>query len=686
MRGEMNMNRVLKNIIITSLLVLMSIMLSSCKKEESPKDAFESFKAAWEKQEFNAMYQMFSQDIKGKYTEELSTKRYEKIYSSIEAADIKISPQYPEKFVEAKDKTIRFPFSLSMKTSVGDINVSGYEAVLVKEKVEKENHWKIIWSEKMIFPEMKEGDGVRISIQEAVRGELYDRNGKPLAINGELTIIGVDPGKFNDGKQANVKAMAEILDMKQSDIENKLKSATKPGIFYPVVTVLRDDTDKIRQLTSLPGVLGQRTKGRVYPGGEAFGSLIGYADAITAEELEKYKGKGYSQHNRIGKAGLEQVYEERLRGQSGGEIYITEKQDGKDVKKSTVIQKEALPGENIKLAVDFDVQKKIYEEMKGEGGAAAALNPQNGEVLALVSSPSYDSNIYTTYKTETLKAKWEKGTKKVNQNRFNNSYAPGSTFKLITAAIGLKNGSLKPDETLDIKGETWQADKSWGGYSVRRVKDPGRPVNLTDALVFSDNIYFAKEALEIGKDKFAEEAKAFGLGEDLPFDYPTSKSQIANGEKIGSDVLLANTGYGQGEVMMSPLHVGLVYGSLLSKGDIMAPVLELKDDAEPKVWKEKAIAEEHTKVLLDGLTQVVENKSGTAHEAKISGVTLAGKTGTAELKKNAEDKNAHELGWFVALNRDSKNFVVAMMIEDVEDKRGSHYVVPMVKNVMEAFK
>lgn len=676
----------LKNIIITSILAFMGIMLSACKKEESPKDVFEVFKTSWEKQEFNTMYNMFSQDTKGKYTEELSTGRYEKIYSSIESADIKISPQYPEKFVEGKDKTIRFPFSLRMKTSLGEINVSGYEAVLVKEKVEKKNHWKIVWSEKMIFPDMKEGDGVRMSLQEAVRGEMYDRNGKPLAVNGELTIIGVDPKTFNADKQTNIKAMAEILDMKQSDIENKLKSATKPGIFYPVVTLLRDDTDKIRQLTSLPGVLGQRTKGRVYPGGEAFGSLIGYVGDITAEELEKYKGEGYSQHSRIGKAGLEQVYEERLKGQSGGEIYITEKQDEKDVKKSIIIQKESVPGENIKLAVDFDVQKKIYAEMKWEGGAAAALNPQNGEVLALVSSPSYDSNVYTTYKTETLKSKWESSTKKVNQNRFNNAYAPGSTFKLITAAIGLKSGSLKPDEALDIKGDTWQADKSWGGYSVRRVKDPGRPVNLTDALVFSDNIYFAQEALEIGKDKFAEEAKAFGLGEDIPFDYPTSKSQIANGEKIGSDVLLANTGYGQGEVMMSPLHVGLAYGSLLSKGDIMTPVLELKDDAEAKVWKEKAIAEDQTKVLLDGLTQVVENKSGTAHEAKISGVTIAGKTGTAELKKNAEDKNAHELGWLVALNRDSKNFVVAMMIEDVEGKGGSHYVVPMVKSVMEAFK
>ncbi|MDZ7542920.1 penicillin-binding transpeptidase domain-containing protein, partial [Clostridium perfringens] len=179
------------------------------------------------------------------------------------------------------------------------------------------------------------------------------------------------------------------------------------------------------------GILIKQKSGRVYTGGEAFGRLIGYIGSITAEELESNKGKGYSDTSLIGKAGLEQVYEETLRGKDSAEIYI---ERGKE--KITIANKEGEDGKDIKTSIDSALQSKIYSEMTGEKGAATAVNPKSGEVLAMVSAPSFDSNVFTTYVTKTQKSKWEKTNNADEINRFNKIYSPGSTMKLITSAIG----------------------------------------------------------------------------------------------------------------------------------------------------------------------------------------------------------------------------------------------------------
>ena len=150
----------------------------------------------------------------------------------------------------------------------------------------------------------------------------------------------------------------------------------------------------------------------------------------------------------------------------------------------------------------------------------------------------------------------------------------------MTAAIGLEAGALRPEEKREISGRSWQADASWGNYTVRRVTDPGKPVNLRDAFVYSDNIYFAQTALDIGEEAFLEGAKGFGIGEKFPFAYPVKASQLAGEDGIQSEVQLADTGYGQGQVLMSALHLALTYTPLVNGGNMLAPQLE-KSEGEP---------------------------------------------------------------------------------------------------------
>ncbi|EPZ59188.1 penicillin binding transpeptidase domain protein [[Clostridium] sordellii ATCC 9714] len=246
--------------------------------------------------------------------------------------------------------------------------------------------------------------------------------------------------------------------------------------------------------------------------------------------------------------------------------------------KNSLAEKKAKNGEDVKLSIDLDLQQEIYKEMKGEKGASVANNPKTGEVLAMVSSPSFDPNSYVTYITKSEKQKWEDDSNAQLERRFKNAYSPGSVMKLVTASIGLDTKAIDPNEAIDIKGKDWDG--------ITRVTDPGRPVNLKDATKFSDNIYFAKAALKIGGEDFVKGAKKFGIGEDIKFGYPIQKSQISNSGNLNDKPLLAATGYGQGQVLITPLDMTMIYSTLGNNGNIMMPKLDITKPSEPKIYQE----------------------------------------------------------------------------------------------------
>lgn len=668
-------------LLIAALVLLISlIFIFTYQKKANPAKTFESYKAYLEKQDYKSIYSLLSTNSKSEVTEDNFIKRFQNIYNSIESTNITLKSETIENIKPDQSGKITIPFSIVMDTLAGNIEIKGYNLILTEEKIDKTPKWTVTWSEKLIFPDLESTDKVKVTVLTPKRGEIIDRNGKGLALNGNINTIGIIPSKFNSEKDKSIPIISQILDISQEKIKSLVKTSSNPDWFLPIVNISSDDKITSNKLTALDGVQYQNSRGRIYPGGEAFGSLIGYIGPITAEELSNNKDKGYTSQDKIGKAGLEQIYEERLKGKKGGEISILK--GGKDNLKKVILKREATDGENIKVSIDFDTQNKIYDGIKKDAGASAAINPKNGEILALVSSPSYDSNLFSTYVPDAIRNAWNSKTKDPFINRFKKVYAPGSTFKLVTGAIGLKNGTLKPDEAVNITGTQWQPNKSWGNNTVTRVHDLGKPVNLLDAYIYSDNIYFAMAAINITKDTFVTESKNFGIGETLPIDFPILKSQLSN-NGLDSEALLANTGYGQGEVQLSPLNLALIYSSLSNNGNIMIPILELKDNVTPTVWKEKAISPEFVATLTNALTQVVDNPSGTAYTTPPSKTKLLGKTGTAELKKDKNDTTAEENGWFVAMNVDNPRLVVSMLVEDVKTRGESHYVVPIVKKVFD---
>lgn len=421
---------------------------------------------------------------------------------------------------------------------------------------------------------------------------------------------------------------------------------------------------------------------RVYPYGEIAAHLVGYIRGISAEELEEHKGEGYTESSLIGKTGLELAYEERLRGKNGSGIYIVN--ENEEIVE-TIAETDIADGEDIKITIDIDLQEQIYEEFDGDKGFSIAMNPKTGEVLAMVSFPTFDTNKFITGFTDEEWSSLSSDEDTPMFARYESTWAPGSSFKPITGAIGLTTRSFTADENFGTSGLSWQKDSSWGDYKVTTLTTYSGPANLRNALVYSDNIYFAKAALKIGSNNFAEQLLKIGFDKDLDFSIPMYNSQFANNNEFDSEVQLADSGYGQGKVLVNPLHVASIYSAFVNDGSMIKPHIEYSEKTE--YLYENVFSEDAVNEIVEDLIQVVENPNGTGYEARINGISIAGKTGTAELK-SSKDEEGEELGWFnafVVSDNTDEQFLTINMVENVENRGGSHYLLPKVKNIIQEY-
>ena len=315
------------------------------------------------------------------------------------------------------------------------------------------------------------------------------------------------------------------------------------------------------------------------------------------------------------------------------------------------------------------------------------MNPKTGEVLALVSTPSYDNNLFVLGMSENT---WNSLNEDENQpmlNRFRATFVPGSSFKPVVAGIGLSTGTLDPDEDFGAVGTSWQKDASWGNYYVTTLHGTD-PSNLENAMILSDNIYFARAALKIGQDTLTEQLDRLGFNERVPFDIWTTESTYSNEEGEWSEIQLADSGYGQGQLLVNPLHLAAIYTAFVNEGNMIQPYLRMTEPAEPTVWVEQAFTAEAAEIVKNDMVQVVENPEGTAHACQMDGITLAGKTGTAEIKDSQEDTTGTELGWLGILTPDAGEqdaFLLLTMTEDVKDRGGSGYVVSKTAELLSSW-
>lgn len=651
---------------------------------KKPLDIAKLYTKALKEGDYETVYTYLSSQAKARYPKEEFLSRNKNIYEGMEAKNMEFS------FHTIENQKKRVVIHMKMDT-IGGKTEFDVDADFIKEH----GDWKIQWNDSYIYPTLRKEDKVVVKTLKSKRGTIYDRNGNMLAGQGNITVIGIVPERVDDW-ETTYKQIEKTLGMDRETVIKKCSASwVKKDSFVPLKKVKEvkralqgaepsKEEKWLDRVLAIPGLVAQTQESRVYPYGEATSHLLGYVQNVSAEDLETLKDKGYNAQSVLGKSGIEKQFESKLHGTDGSKVIIV---DSNGNERSLIALKLNQDGQDIHLTIDIQLQQQLYEQFKEDKSATCAINPLTGETLALVSTPSYDSNDFilglTTKKWDSL----QEDEKRPLYNRFTSRFAPGSSMKPITALIGLTNGSFTENENFGYSGLAWQKDKSWGNYYVTTLKDYGSNVTLRNALVYSDNIYFAKAALKIGETTFIKALKNIGFEKELSYDIPIAQSKFSNdGKNIASEILLADSGYGQGQMLVNPVHQASMYSALMNDGSMIQPYLIQKKNKKPSYWRKNVFPKEAVSIVKNDLIHVVEDEGGTGHSAYKENIRLAGKTGTAEIKNTKEDKDGTELGWFCVFTPSASKedaLLIVTMVEDVKGRGGSHYVIGQLKPVLD---
>lgn len=649
-RSTRNMKQTNKlPIIIVAVIILLvagffgvrAYQASQIKKQS--EETVEAFVKSLQKGKYQEITKNLNADSvkENGFTKKQVAEKYQSIFSGISATNIKMK----NLTVDKKDNEYQFSYDLSVNTGFGQLKNQKYTGTLTSDGKE------IKWKPNLIFPGMSGKDKINYSVDSAVRGEILDRSGQGIATNGTVYQSGIVPKNLGTGEERTTKidAIAKSLDLTAKDVESALSQGwVQDDFFVPLKTTA--DAPK----ETPDGLEVKEATGRTYPLKEAAAQLIGYVGKVTAEDMKK--NDDLASDSLIGRSGLEMALDKQLRGKDGGSLAIT---DDKGNEKKVLQKIDKKDGENVKLTIDSRAQQIAYNGLNGQAGSSVVTAPKTGELLVAASSPSFDPNKMTNGISQADYDAYSNDKNQPFMSRFATGYAPGSTFKTITAAIGLDAGTLNPNEELAINGLKWQKDSSWGSYQVTRVSDVS-PVNLKTVLVYSDNIYMAQETLKMGEKTFRAGLNKFIFGKDLDLPIAMDKAQISSKDSFDSEILLADTGYGQGQLLLNPIQQITAYSVFPNKGTMVYPKLI----ADKKTTDKKdVIKADSAETITTDMQAVVSDENGTAHSLAALNIPLAAKTGTAEIKQK-QDEKGQENSFLYAFDAEKQNYSVVEFLEN----------------------
>ena len=704
-------------ILLAAMSLVCGILASGCQKPTAA-EAFADFLGCLHTGDFEAAYEMLSASARYDEDRAAADLAAGKEQSATRISKEQFVNRHQAIFEELGVTGLSYTVT-SAKEESEIISIYDYTLTYTSEKIGQEEWqfrmtvlredgvWKVDWAPDLIFPDMDWGDTIRVGTIRASRGEII-AGGEVLAETVKAVSITCVPSKIEDEAQF-VRQVSVLLDMTSEEVYDRLGR-----VYHDFVLIKQLYPDQLtesleEQLLLIPGI-GIDTSNygelRNYPQGESLAHILGYVRTADEEDLTRLTGgvldengklvdpdtgetltnTGYAVDSVVGKAGLERQYEKELRGVDGSYVYICGS-DGSN--KGTLYREPVQNGLDVQLTINPDLQTRVETLLSltlyGENtaGAVIVMNPLTGAVDAMASYPSYDLNKYTRGWTA---AEWEEINSKKNTPLYNRliqgRYPPGSILKPFTAAAALESGSMTPStEFPQGRGETIEDDRRWRpsdsgefgpwGYAyITRVSLNNRhyPLNMHSGIIDSDNIYFAYAALRTGEESFSQFMTRVGLTEAVDFDLSVTKAQLKNEDSEWTPMLLADSAYGQGEVLVTPLQAASMFCAFANGGTIMRPYVvkglyrtEGTDYTPvstytPQAWKENVVQQSSINTIEPMLVDVVREGTGrnlNYKDNKAEGkrniprspklTNIAAKTGTAQIGNDRR----REISWFV---------------------------------------
>lgn len=625
-------NMDLKTKIIISIIILIAAgfaITGYLAYNYQPDSLLDSYYQALKEGKYGDIYLLLSEESQEEATGKQLVNAYEEFYDN-SGLTIDEIDKLEEKQSSVFEKSLEY--RIHFKSPYFSDKKENFTLNLVRADIFR---WEIEWNYDLVFPGYQPGNEVTLERHLPVRGQLFASKGEALAQDGTAVIVGVKPSGVEDREELTDK-LEQLLGVDPDWVVAKYTApGVKPHWLVPIKTLSEKRYQKLEpQLRPIPGIFFRRIETRIYPQDNIASHIIGYTGEITARQIENYSQQDYRPGDTAGRSGLEQVLETQLRGEPGYTLKINV--DGEDAADAGMViyERPSIKGDDIYLTLDLDIQKAAKEALQQKRGAIVALTPETGEVLAVVSNPSYNPNKFSLGLTQ---AEWNQLQNSPGQPLYNRAlkglYPPGSTFKIITAAAALDTGTVSLETEFEDDGNYHVRGNIVRNYQ-REVFDTH---TFKEALIHSINTTLAKTGVELGADNIKKYASRFGFGEKVEIPLTVNASSIGHPET--SSVNLAWTAIGQAEVVVTPLQLAWTTAAIAAGGNRADPYMMARRINYTMIGKEmyeaeieapqQIIKEETAARLQEALIDVV--REGTGHKAQLPGITLAGKTGTAEI-------------------------------------------------------
>jgi penicillin-binding protein 2 len=535
------------------------------------------------------------------------------------------------------------------------------------------------------YRQRAESNRVRIIPKQPERGNIFDRNGKLLASTRYPRSVYLWPMAHRKSSWSVVgPRLAQILEIPQAEIEKTLQeSAVNPSSLIRIARNLNEaQVTALREYENdLPGVEINTEAVRYYPYGKELAHILGYTREITAEQLEKKKAQGYRLGDVMGQMGIEKAYEKLLRGEWGGQQIEV---DGSGRPLRVLGTKQAKSGNDLHLTIDLETQIAAEKALGNRNGAIVAIDPKNGAILAMVSHPGFDPNIFSKQKLS--QKDWEslQGSEHPLVNRAISAFPPASTFKIVTTTAALESGQFSPDTVLQTYGSLTIGGTRFGEWNHAGFG----PLGFVGALQWSSDTFFYQIGKRVGGPTLISWTRKYGFGQKTGLEFTTEeakglvpdenwKQKVWKRDWTVGDTI--NMSIGQGALQTTPLQVAVMFAVPANGGYRVQPHL-LKDHEQAKSWRESLNLKPTTvKVLRAGLRKVVSEGTGKVLNTPTL-PPVAGKSGTAEAWRRGVKENH---AWFGAYAPADKPEILVVAFAEHSGGGGGSVAAPMILAVME---